>query len=268
MNARRLVFVLVAAAAALLGAMTWSQDRAGDGSAAELASDAQEALVAQEAGGPVARITEEEMADGFVPLIGEWEGGGFHKHGWNHYGPGWFTLDHESGILASHGGMGLLWYSAEMFGDFVLRLEFMTSVPESNSGVFLRVPEMVTSDEYIFHSFEIQIHDTAPEAIHQTGAVYDAEAPSTTAIQHTGGVFDAEAPEGHREHPPGQWHEMEISFVGDLITVILNGEKVIDWHAEPRGKIRDFADRGYIGLQNHDWDTSVYFRNIRVKQLH
>jgi hypothetical protein len=162
--------------------------------------------------------------------------------------------------------MGLLWHT-EPLGDFVLRLEFMTSVPESNSGVFLRVPEMVTSDDYIYHSFEIQIHDTALETIHQTGAVYDAEAPSTAAIQHTGGVFDAEAPEGHREHPPGQWHEMEISFVGDLITVILNGEKVIDWHAEPRGKIRDFADRGYIGLQNHDWDTSVYFRNIRVKKL-
>jgi hypothetical protein len=249
MNARRLVFVLVAAAAALLGVKTWSQDRAGDGSAAESASDAQEAQVAQETDGPVARITEEELANGFVPLIGEWENGGFHKHGWNHYGPGWFTLDHETGILATHGGMGLLWHT-EPLGDFVLRLEFMTSVPESNSGIFLRVPEVPVSDDYIYHSFEIQIHDTALAAIHQTGAVYDAEAP-----------------EGHREHPPGQWHEMGISFVGDLITVILNGEKVIDWHAEPRGKIRDFADRGYIGLQNHDWDTSVYFRNIRVKKL-
>jgi hypothetical protein len=132
----------------------------------------------------------------------------------------------------------------------VLRLEFKTSVPESNSGVFLRVPEMVTSDEYVSHSFEIQIHAAASEAIHRTGAVYDAEAPSED-----------------RAKRPGEWNDMEISFVGDRITVILNGEKVIDWHAKPRGKIRDFADRGYIGLQNHDWDTSVYFRNIRVKQL-
>ncbi len=78
----------------------------------------------QAAQGPVARITEEELADGFVPLIGEWENGGFNKHGWNHYGPGWFTLDHETGILASHGGMGLLWYSA---GD-VRRLRAATRV--------------------------------------------------------------------------------------------------------------------------------------------
>jgi len=250
MNAQKLIIVLVALAAAGFGLMRYTQDRAVDGSAAEPASDAQEELVAQEADGPVARITEEEMADGFVPLIGEWEGGGFHKHGWNHYGPGWFTLEHESGILASHGGMGLLWYSAEMFGDFAMRLEFMTSVPESNSGVFLRVPEMVTSDEYVDHSFEIQIHAAAPEAIHRTGAVYDAEAPSED-----------------RAKAPGEWNDMEISFIGDVIAVRVNGEQVVDWQAEPRGKIRDFADRGYIGLQNHDWDTSVYFRNIRVKQL-
>jgi len=42
---------------------------------------------------------------------------------------------------------------------------------------------------------------------------------------------------------------------------------VVDWEAEPRGKIRDFAPRGYIGLQNHDWDTEVSFRNIFVKEL-
>ena len=250
MSTRKLIIALVALAATMFALVSNWQKRSSEYTAAEPAREAQETSVTQEADGPVARITEEELADGFVPLIGEWESGGFNKHGWNHYGPGYFTLDHETGILASHGGMGLLWYSAEMFGDFVLRLEFKTSVPDSNSGIFLRVPEMVTSDEYIFHSFEVQIHAAASEAIHRTGAVYDAEAPRED-----------------RAKEPGEWNEMEISFVGDRITVSLNGAQVVDWVAEPRGKIRDFADRGYIGLQNHDWDTSVYFRNIRVKKL-
>jgi len=250
MNAQKLVIVLVALGAAVFGVMTWNSDRQTESPAAEATVDAQEVAVTDVPAGPVARITEEELAEGFVPLIGEWENGGFNKHGWNHYGPGWFTLDHDTGILASHGGMGLLWYSAEMLGDFVLRLEFNTSVIDSNSGIFLRVPEMVTSDEYIYHSFEVQIHATSPEAIHRTGAVYDAEAPSED-----------------RAKAPGEWNEMEISFVGDRITVSLNGAQVTDWVAEPRGKIADFADRGYIGLQNHDWETSVYFRNIRVKKL-
>ncbi|MCL7970548.1 MAG: DUF1080 domain-containing protein [marine benthic group bacterium] len=250
MNPQKLIIALVAAVAAGVGVMTWTQGQVEEEPAADVGAETQEVPVAQPGDGPVARITEEELAEGFVPLIGEWENGGFNKHGWNHYGPGWFTLDHETGVLTSHGGMGLLWHSAQMFGDFTLRLEFMTSVPESNSGVFLRVPEMVTSDEYIYHSFEIQIHAAASEAIHRTGAVYDAEGPTED-----------------RAREPGEWNDMEISFIGDQITVSLNGEQVTDWTAEPRGKITDFAERGYIGLQNHDWETSVYFRNIRIKTL-
>jgi len=34
-----------------------------------------------------------------------------------------------------------------------------------------------TGDDYIYHSFEIQIYE-AGEGIHRTGAVYDAQAPS------------------------------------------------------------------------------------------
>ena len=190
------------------------------------------------------------VEDDFTPLLGQWDDGRYHKGGWNHYGPGWFTLDHETGVLASHGGMGLMWCAVEQFGDFVLRLQFQTSVPESNSGVFLRVPEVPASDDYIYHSFEVQIHATAPDPIHRTGGVYDAVAPS-----------------GHRERPPGEWNDMEISFIGDRIRVVLNGAQVVDWNAEPAGKVADFAPRGYIGLQNHDWETSVWFRNIRLKKL-
>jgi hypothetical protein len=225
--------------------MMWKQNRAEGPTKVPV----QEEMVAREADGPAARITEEELADGFFPLIAEREEAGFDERGWNHYGPGHFTLDHETGILTSHGGMGLLWYAAEMFEDFTLRVEFMTSVPESNSGIFLRVPSVPISDDYIYHSFEVQIDAAAAEGIHRTGGVYDAEAPSED-----------------RAKAPGEWSDMEISFVGDRITVELNGAQVVDWAAEPRGKIEDFAARGYIGLQNH-LASSVYFRNIRVKKL-
>jgi len=187
--------------------------------------------------------------EGFTALIGEWEGR-FHKGGWNHYGPGYFTLDPETGVLATHGGMGLFWYAAEPFGDFVLRLQFQTSKPESNSGIFVRVPDVPASDDYIYHSFEVQIHATGDAPIHRTGAVYDA----------VGATVDA-------AKAPGEWNDMEISFVGDRITVVLNGTQVVDWEAQPAGKVADFAARGYVGLQNHDADSSVWFRNIRVKTL-
>ena len=44
----------------------------------------------------------------------------YSKHGWNHYGPGYFTLDKKDGILQSHSGMGLFWFSEKKYKDFVL----------------------------------------------------------------------------------------------------------------------------------------------------
>ena len=173
----------------------------------------------------------------------------YSKHGWNHYGPGYFDLEEKTGILQSHGGMGLFWYSVKKYKDFILELDFKCQVKDTNSGIFLRVPEMPTSDDYIYHSFEVQIYD-AGQDIHKTAAIYDAEPPK----------FDA-------FNPTGEWNHMKITFKGNHITVELNGQKVVDWEAEPRGKIRDFAKEGYIGLQNHDRETSVYFRNIFVKEL-
>ena len=187
--------------------------------------------------------------EGFERILKQRRNGTFHKGGWNHYGPGYFELDPQTGVLSSNGGMGLFWYGVREYGDFVLDLEFMTEVENANSGVFVRVPGVPSSDAYIYHSWEVQIMDTG-EGIHQTGAVYDAEAPSKLASKGA-----------------GEWNNMRITFVGDHITVEINGENVIDWDAEPRGKVEDFAARGYIGLQNHDRDTRTMFRNIFVKSL-
>ncbi len=190
----------------------------------------------------------QEVPEGYTELLGRWNGR-YTKAGWNHYGPGYFELDPETGILTSHGGMGLFWYSVKDFGDFVLELDFMCSTETTNSGVFLRVPGVPASNDYIYHSFEVQIYD-AGEGIHMTGAAYDAEAPTHPA-----------------SHAPGEWNHFRITFQGDRLQVELNGEQVLDWEAEPRGKVEDFAPRGYIGLQNHDDESPVYFRNIRLKEL-
>jgi hypothetical protein len=108
---------------------------------------------------------------------------------------------------------------------------------------------MVTSDDYIYHSFEIQIND-AGKGIHQTAAVYDAREPS-----------------GVSPRPAGEWNHLKVIFRGRRLQVELNEEQAVDWQAEPRGKVKDFAEQGYIGLQNHDSHTSVRFKNIFVMEL-
>ena len=175
--------------------------------------------------------------------------GRYSKQGWNHYGPGYFVLDEKTGILKGNGGMGLFWYSVKKYKDFVLELDFKCEMDITNSGVFVRVPEMLSSNSYINHSFEIQIDD-ASEGIHATGAAYDAEAPTQKASK-----------------PTGDWNHFKITFKGSRLSVELNNVLVLDWEAEPRGKIRDFAPEGYIGLQNHDSRAPAYFRNIFIKEL-
>jgi sugar phosphate isomerase/epimerase len=174
---------------------------------------------------------------------------GYSKLGWNHYGPGYFILDKRTGVLKSQGGMGLLWFSEKKFKDFILELDYNCAQERTNSGIFLRIPELPTNNDYIHHSFEIQINDEG-RGIHKTGAVFDAEAPDKEAFK-----------------PAGEWNHIKISFMGSRIQVVLNGELILDWIAEPRGKVKDFASAGYIGLQNHDSRSPVYFKNIYVKEI-
>jgi len=84
MRTREILIAAVLLGLALIGLMTWRQSQ----TESPTTVPAQEETVAPEADGPVARITEEELADGFVPLIGEWEDGGFQKHGWKYKGAG------------------------------------------------------------------------------------------------------------------------------------------------------------------------------------
>jgi sugar phosphate isomerase/epimerase len=175
-------------------------------------------------------------------------GGGYEKHGWNHYGPGWFECDPKTGVLKGQGGMGLLWYGRKL-RDFVLEVEFKCSTETTNSGIFLRVPAVPVSDDYIYHAIEIQIDDTST-GIHHTGAAYDIEAPKVLASK-----------------PTGEWNHIRIEFKGMRLKVDLNGRTVLDWEARPGGKVRDLAPEGYIGLQNHDSVSPPYFRNIYLKEL-
>jgi sugar phosphate isomerase/epimerase len=196
----------------------------------------------------IAYIKSITYYEGYVEIL-KWWRGKFSKHGWNHYGPGYFMLDERTGVLKSQRGMGLFWYSEKKYGDFVLELDYKCSQENTNSGIFLRIPSVPTNDDYIYHSFEVQVYDFG-SGIHKTGAIYDAEAPKSD-------VFN----------PAGEWNHTKITFQGSHIQVELNGTVVVDWDAEPRGKVEDFAAEGYIGLQNHDSVSPVYFRNIFVKEL-
>ena len=176
--------------------------------------------------------------------------------GWRHVGRGEFTV--EEGALKTTGGMGLLVYEGKPIGDSVLRVVYKPESPDSNAGVFIRIPEPPHDPWYPVHrGYEVQIQDTGDE-FHRTGSIYSL-APS-------------------REFPPSRdgWNTMEISIDGQTTRIEVNGTLVNEfeggqdtperkkWYEPQRGPR---PDAGYIGLQNHDEDSVVYFREVSVRPI-
>jgi hypothetical protein len=62
------------------------------------------------------------------------------------------------------------------------------------------------------------------------------------------------------DRPLGEWNVFEITLRGDRMTVVLNGEKVVDTPPLP-----DLPSTGPIGLQHHG--NPVQFRQIFIKPL-
>ena len=161
--------------------------------------------------------------------------------GWTMTGPGSFTLENDGSML-SHGGMGLFYYADQKFDDFVLELDWKVETDSTNSGVFVRFPEAPDPWVPVNTGYEIQIDDSQDPA-HQTGAVYDFSAPFRL-----------------NSKPVGEWNTYRIEVAGQHYEVYLNGEKVNDFFG-------DRSTEGYIGVQNHDDNSQVRFRNIRVRPL-
>lgn len=176
--------------------------------------------------------------------------------GWKMVGPGRFVF--EDGMLKTEGGMGLLWYTPEKLGNCTLRVVFKTTGPRDNSGVYIRMAEPPPDPWYGVHNgYEVQI-DAAGDEWHSTGALYSLSKVTERA-----------------QKPAGEWNTMDIVLKGQTTTVLLNGKKVNEfrgdqevpprkqWYEPVRGPR---PDSGYIGLQNHDGRSTVYFKEVSVRK--
>lgn len=175
--------------------------------------------------------------------------------GWEHVGPGEFVV--QDGLLKSQGGMGLLWYTSQKFGDVKLKIVYK-GADQNNAGVFIRIPE--TPEEAwmpVNRGYEVQLDDREDE-FHKTGVLY-----SLTKARATPGI-------------PGEWNTMEITLDGNRTIVYVNGELVTDFtegDAVPEKAETYEPDRGprpekgYIGLQNHSDDDTMLFREISYQEL-
>lgn len=187
----------------------------------------------------------------FKPLFN-----GSNLEGWQMTGPGRFVV--EDGLLKTEGGMGLLYYAKQKLGNCVLRVVFKTTGPRDNSGVIIRLPEPPPDPWYGVHNgYEIQI-DGAGDDWHSTGAIYSLSKVTS------------------RQQKNGEWNTMDIEIRPAVTRISLNGVLVNEfkegqpvpprkqWYEPVRGPR---PAEGYIGLQNHDANSTVYFKEISVKPV-
>jgi len=202
---------------------------------------------------------------GLIPLAAPAQGwmqlfDGKDLKGWKHVGPGNMTV--ENGLIQTHGGMGLLYWTGGMIGNCVLRVVYKMRDQNDNSGVYVRIPiEPREPWMPVYYGYEVQIDNVAKgeDEYHITGTLYSLTKPLA------------------RPGKPGpEWNTMDITLDGPHTVVTVNGVKVTDytegqpvppkklWYEPERGRRPEF---GFFGLQNHSNNDIVFFKQVAVRPL-
>lgn len=185
---------------------------------------------------------------------------------WQQVGEGKFIIKHH--LLQSVGGMGLLYYTRQTFGNVQIHVVYKVTYADTNSGIFVRIAHPPKDAwDAVHHGYEIQICDEGKDAFdkyHVTGAIYTFAKAEKFATKK-----------------PGEWNKLDIILKKNTITVLMNGTKVSEYttgapapkrgrYSDPQRGARPMS--GFIGIQNHDHDATkadshVYFKEISVLPL-
>jgi hypothetical protein len=165
----------------------------------------------------------------------------------------------SDGLLQTGGAKGMLLYTPEKIGNATIRIVYKMSNEKGNSGVFIRVPVVPSSETVAIHKgIEVQIDDRDDEW-HCTGTLYSM----TKALARP-------------SKPAHEWNTMEITLDGLRTIVHVNGLLVTDYDGigpVPERKKQSEPERGprpetgYIALQNHDPSAVVSFKEVSVEPL-
>jgi hypothetical protein len=198
---------------------------------------------------------------------------------WRFVGGGGFAV--VNGALEAQPGedWGVLYYPAETFSDFDLRMDFRLDRTDSDSGVFVRfrdplepVPDHVDPGTVHLYDrqqwvaantgFEVQIDELARGSDeerdeHRTGAIYDVPVGAGPGEQQ----YERQSP-----LTPDSWHQLEIEVRGNTYRASLDGTVTTSFtNTDPFRGLSPTPEvsSGYIGLQA--FLGRVAFRNVRIR---
>lgn len=182
--------------------------------------------------------------------------------GWKHVGGGSRFV--ENGLLASKGGMGLLYWTGGKLGNCQIKVVYKMQKFNSNAGIFVKVP-VEPKEEWmpVFYGYEVQI-DNHPET------------SGEDEYHISGTLYAFTKPKSKPGKPGPEWNTMLITLDGPRTIVHLNDELVTDYREGEPVPARKFdfepypgrrPDFGYFGLQNHGDEDVVYFKEVSVRPL-
>jgi len=210
---------------------------------------------------------------GFVPLL---DGKSF--SGWKYrpeYEGHWAIRDHvvscDGQIKGLRGDARSLWTEKE-FGNLILIADWrLPGTPEMRElptftpdGLYVRDAENKVVRRPILHAGDSGIY-LRGNARYQVNIWSQPMGSGDINELHKDVKLPAEVrracmPKKHADRPFGQWNRFVITLVGDRVSVVLNGETVID-----NALLPEVPPRGPIALQNHG--DPVEFCNLWIKEL-
>jgi len=161
----------------------------------------------------------------------------------------------DGDVLYTTGSGGGWLSTTREFEDFRMDLDFR--VPEGgNSGVFIRAPRQ---GDPAYTGIEIQVLDD-----------YAAQYASLKPWQYCGSLYGVQPPSMRASKKANEWQHMQITADGPHITVVLNGQQIVDAnlvsHMDKEALHPGLKRRsGFIGLQCHG--MKVEYRNIILNEL-
>ncbi len=162
-------------------------------------------------------------------------------------------------VIEPKGGGGGNLYTEKEYGNFILRFEFQLT-PGANNGLGIHAP-LEGDAAYVGKEFQILDNEAEKYA-------------SLQAYQYHGSLYGVMSAKRGFLRPIGEWNQQEVRINHPFVTIILNGEVILEGNyleASQSGTLDKkehpglSRSRGHIGFLGHG--DLVRFRNIKIKEL-
>lgn len=157
----------------------------------------------------------------------------------------------EDGLLVSNGPRSHVFYDAKKpFKNFHFKAQVKTT-KGSNAGIYFHTKFQKEGWPQYGYECQVNVSHKDPK---KSGGLYSVKDVANPPVKDD------------------QWYTQEIIVKGNNIKLIIDGKTLVDY-TEPEDKkafSKSFERRlgeGTIGLQAHDPDSLVYFKDLKIKRL-